>query len=167
MPNHLLVRNCGCWQEKYAKCEGRAKITGAALAVVLSFAGSVRADESRAPVSIPMRLNEAHQYFIQARINGSDPVWCNLDSGGGDRLYLDRDRAAKMGIQPTGNGLSAGPQDSKMKPDGRSQVSLEVAGVKLANLTVLLQSRPYADFSCVIGQTVFRQFVVEVDYETP
>ncbi len=119
------------------------------------------------PVLIPMRLNEAYQYFIQARISDSEPMWCNVDSGGGDRLYLDRDRAAKMGIQPTATGRSAGPGDAKMTEDARSHVTLEVSGVKLADQTVLLQSRPYADFSCVIGQTVFRQYVLEVDYETP
>lgn len=141
------------------------KLANTALAMILFC--SLCFGASGEAVSIPMRLNEAHQYFIHARINGSDPMWCNVDSGGGDRLYLDRDRAAKMGIQPTSIGRSAGPSDAKMTQDSRSQVTVEISGVKLVNQTVLLQSRPYDDFSCVIGQTIFRQYIVEVDYEVP
>lgn len=112
-------------------------------------------------------MNNAYQYWIEVRFNGSDPISCGVDSGGGDRIYLDTGRAAKMGIKPTGTGLSAGPQDTNMKQDSRAQVTLEVAGIKLLNQPVLLQSRPYADYSCTIGQTVFRQHIVEVDYEAP
>jgi hypothetical protein len=115
---------------------------------------------------IPIHLNSSYQIFIDARING-EAIRCKLDSGGGDRLYLDRARAAKMGIQPTGAGLSSGPGYRQMNRDLRAQVNLEVEGIKLPNLLVLLQDRPSEEFSCNIGQTVFRQFIVEVDYETP
>lgn len=143
------------------------KFANAAGVLALFSLACLGADGQNTAVVVPMRLNEAHQYFIQARINGSDPMWCSVDSGGGDRLYLDRDRAARIGIQPTERGLSAGPRDAKMAEDSRGRVTLEVAGIKFVNQTILLQSRPYADFSCVIGQTVFRQYIVEVDYLTP
>ena len=136
-----------------------------ALAVFLFGAMSVGADEQKPVVSIPMRLNDAYQYSIQARINGLDAMWCHVDSGGGDRIYLDRDWAAKAGIKPTSTGLSAGPQNTKMTQDDRSQVTVEVSSIKLVNQTALLQSMSY--MPCVIGQTVFQQYVVEVDYETP
>lgn len=137
------------------------------LVAVLFSAVCIPADEPGPVASIPMRLNEAHQCRIEVRINGSDPITCGVDSGGGDRIYLDRDRAAKMGIQATGTGSSAGPQDTKMKQDSRGKVTLEVGGVTFADQTVVLQSRPYAEYSCGIGQTVFRQYIVEVDYEAP
>lgn len=138
--------------------------TRAALAYTAFGWACIGADPSF-PVSIPTRLNPAHQYFIQARINGSDPVLCNVDSGGGDRLYLDRGRAEKMGIKPSASGKSAGANDSTMKEDLRSVVTLEAFGVTIPNQVVLLQNRPYEEFSCVIGQTVFRDYVVEVDYD--
>jgi hypothetical protein len=50
-------------------------------------------------ISIPIVLNKANQYSIQARINNSEPMWCIVDSGGGNHLSLDRDRAAEMGIR--------------------------------------------------------------------
>jgi hypothetical protein len=115
-------------------------------------------------ISIPIALNKAHQYSIQARINNSDPMWCVVDSGGGGLIYLDQGRAAEMGILPTLTGQSAGPGDAEMKQDSRSQASLEVSGLNLGDRTVLLSSRPQD--SCVIGQTVFRQYIVEVDYES-
>ena len=137
-----------------------------AAAVLLSGLCS-GANEQKPVSSIPLKLNSAYQYWIEARFNGSDPISCGVDSGGGDRIYLDTDRAAKMGIRPTGTGLSAGPHDTKMKQDSRGQATLEVAGIQLVNQPVLLQSRPYADYSCAIGQTVFRPYIVEVDYEAP
>jgi hypothetical protein len=116
---------------------------------------------------IPVRMGRSFDLFIEARINGSDIVHCNLDSGGGDRIYLDRGRALKMGIQPTGAGLSSGPGDGYMKQDLRAQTEIEVAGIKFPNVPVLLQDRPYDDYGCVIGQTVFRKFIVEIDYDGP
>jgi hypothetical protein len=134
-------------------------------AVIL--AGAAFAAEEQKPVaSIPLRLSKISEYSVLARINGSEPLSCRVDSGGGDRIYLDRDRAGNIGVQPTGTGSSASPQDAAMKQDSRAQVTLEVGGLQLSNQTVLLQSRPYAEYSCVIGQTVFRQYAVEVDYES-
>ena len=137
----------------------------APMAIVLLSGLCSGADAQKPIVSIPLKLNKLYQYWIEARFNGSDPLSCGLDSAGGDRVYLDNDRAAKMGIKPTGTGRSAGPHDTQMKQDSRSEATLEVAGVKLVNQPVVLQSRPYADYSCTIGQTVFRQYIVEVDYE--
>jgi hypothetical protein len=132
------------------------------------LASSGFAADAPQPVAVlPIQLNASGQQFIQARINGSEPIRCNVDSGGGDRVYLDRDRALQMGIQPTGGGRSAGPNDTKMAQDLRGSATVEAGGVKLPPQQVLLQSRPYADFSCVIGQTVFRDYVVEVDYQAP
>jgi hypothetical protein len=136
-----------------------------AAVIALFYVPSSEADETDRTISIPIRVNEAHQYSVEARIDDADPVWCILDSGGGDRLYLDRDQAAGMGIRPTLTGASSGPNDSKMVQDSRAEVSLEVAGVKLLRQTVLLKSQP--NHACVIGQTVFSQYVVEVDYEAP
>lgn len=117
--------------------------------------------------SIPVKLNDSYRIFIPVRINGSGPLWCGLDSGGGALLYLDQGKASAMGIQPTEEGRSAGPQDQKLKRDARARVTLEVPGVKLVNQTLVIESRPFAEFSCVIGLMTFRQYVVEVDYETP
>lgn len=134
-------------------------------AVLAAFAAWLFAAE---PVAvIPIRLNPSHQLFIEARINGSDPITCNLDSGGGDRVYLDRQRAFKMGVQPTGGGLSAGPGDAKMSHDARARVTVEAGGLTFPYQSALLQDRPYADFSCVVGQTIFQRYVVEIDYQTP
>jgi hypothetical protein len=137
-------------------------------AAVLFLCGwSLAAEPLKPLATIPLRLNNGTQSWIEARLNGSEPMSCNLDSGGGDRIYLDRERAARMGIEATASGFSAGPQSKTMTLDGRARVTLEAGGLKFADQQILLQSRPYADFACVIGQTVFQRYVVEVDYETP
>ncbi len=123
---------------------------------------------SQTPVAtIPLKLNEKHQYWIQARINGSQPTSCEVDSGGGDHLSLDRDRAAKMGIEATESGRSGGPQDATMIVDGRTRTTLEVAGIRFADTRVSLIPRADPDYSCTIGQTVFHAYIVEVDYQAP
>jgi hypothetical protein len=121
---------------------------------------------SQTPVAtIPLKLNEKHQYWIQARINGSQPASCQVDSGGGDRLILDRNRAAKIGVIATGTGRSGGPQDAEMRVDGRARTTLEVAAITFPDARVILTSNPDPDYSCAIGQTIFRAYIVEVDYQ--
>jgi hypothetical protein len=101
---------------------------------------------------IRTQLNSSHQLSIEVRVNGSDPIPCNLHSGGGDRIYLDRGLASKLRIAATGS--------------GPGEVSVEVGKVKLSGIQALIQDRP-AESSCMLGQTVFRQYIVEVNYETP
>jgi hypothetical protein len=142
------------------------KLARSALAFAMAAIASA-ADPPQPVAVIPARLNANNQFFIQARIDDAEPMTCHVDSGGGDRIYLDRNRALKMGIRPTGTGLSASPNMTAMAQDLRSRVTLEVAGLKFADQPALLQSRPSAEFSCVIGQTVFQRYIVEVDYGTP
>jgi hypothetical protein len=122
----------------------------------------------QAPIAtIPLKLNDTHQYWIEARINGSAPMSCQVDSGGGNRMNLDRERASKMGIEATETGRSGSPQDAKMRTDGRAGVNLEVAGIQFAGTRAILTPIKDPDYSCVIGQTVFHEYIVEIDYQTP
>jgi len=43
--------------------------------------------------SIPVKLNDSYRIFIPVRINGSGPLWCGLDSGGGALLYREAVRS--------------------------------------------------------------------------
>jgi len=117
--------------------------------------------------SFPIQIGNDYHLYVQARVNGSDPFRCGLDSGGGDRTYLDRQKAAALGIQPTSEGRSAGPQAASMTGDARARVTWELGSLKLPDTELVMQNRPYADFNCAIGLSVLRQYVVELDYDAP
>ena len=117
--------------------------------------------------SIPIEIGNDYHLYVQARVNGSDAIRCGLDSGGGDRSYLDRQKAAALGIQPTAQGYSGGPQASSVTADARATVTWELGGLKLPDTKLIMKDRPYADFACGIGLGVLRQYVVELDYDVP
>ena len=117
--------------------------------------------------SIPIEIGNDYHLYVQARVNGSDAMRCSLDSGGGDRSYLDGQKAAALGIQSTAPGYSGGPQASSMTTDARARVNWELGGLKLPDIQLIMQNRPYADFACNIGLGVLRPFVVELDYDIP
>ena len=116
--------------------------------------------------SFPLKPGEDYHMYLSARINGSE-FTCGLDSGGGDRIYLDRGKASAVGIQPTSESRSANPQTATMSTDARAKVTLELGSLKLSDQTLVMQNRPYAAFACNIGLGVLRQYVVEWDYDAP
>jgi hypothetical protein len=49
--------------------------------------------------SIPLTRDDDNQLYLSARINGAN-FTCGLDSGAGDRIYLNRDRASPQAFGP-------------------------------------------------------------------
>ena len=75
------------------------------------------------PITLPARRNDFQQLLVPARIDGSPPLWCELDSGGGGALvFIEAAKAAAIGIMPTSFGRSAGPLESALALDGRTRV---------------------------------------------
>jgi hypothetical protein len=58
--------------------KSRVLVTASAVAVVADTIAS-----------IPVKLNDSYRIFIPVRMNGSGPLWCGLDSGGGALLYRE------------------------------------------------------------------------------
>jgi hypothetical protein len=132
-----------------------------------AFSAMLAAGQGVSPVSvIPLSVGENYRLYIPARINGSEFV-CGLDSGGGDRIYLDKSKAMAVGIKPEAEGRSAGPQAESMASDLRAKVGLELGTLKLGGQELLMQNRPYTGFECVIGLTVLKKYVVELSYDPP
>ena len=133
----------------------------------VAFSGILAAGQGVPPISvIPLSVGENYRLYLPARIDGSELV-CGLDSGGGDRIYLDKSKAMAAGIKPEAEGRSAGPQAESMTSDLRAKVVLELGTLKLAGQELLMQNRPYAGFECVIGLTVLKNYVVELSYDPP
>jgi hypothetical protein len=117
-------------------------------------------------IVIPLKVGENYMLYLSARIDGKEFA-CSVDSGGGDRIYLDKTKAIAAGIQPTAEGHSAGPQAASTTADARATVTLEIGALKLPGQELVMQDRSYADFACVIGLAVLKQYVVELSYQPP
>jgi hypothetical protein len=136
------------------------------MCVVFLLAGGVLAEQS-APVSvIPLRIGEDYRLYLTAKINDS-VFTCSVDSAGGDRIYLDKTKAAAVGIEQTAEGRSAGPQSTSMTVNARARVSLGIGSLQLADQELVMQDRPHPGFTCVIGLAVLKQYAVELSYAPP
>ena len=137
------------------------------LSAFLAIPGLLAALEKPSLIAtIPLNVGENYRLYLPVRINGAE-FSCNLDSGGGDRIYLDKAKALAAGIQPMGEGYSAGPQAASMATDLRAQVTLEIGGLKLPGQELVMQSRPSPDYQCVVGLQTLKHYVVELRYQPP
>src|SRR5215472_3256553 len=63
-----------------------------AIAAISGAAGvSCLAEGNSGTIEIPARLGRNRQILIPAKINGSAEIWCLLDTGGANLLYLRAD----------------------------------------------------------------------------
>jgi len=122
-----------------------------------------------APITLPARRNDFQQLLVPARIDGSPPLWCELDSGGGGPLvFIEAAKAAAIGITPTSFGRSAGPLESAPALDGRTRVALAFPGLKLLDQELVIKANPLlGDKDASIGMLVLSRFVVELDHDSP
>jgi hypothetical protein len=119
------------------------------------------------PLTLPARLNDFHQIQVPVRLNGSEPLWLELDSGGGGPLlFIDLAKAAALGIQPTSMGSSASPTEGVPEPDGRARVTADLSGLRLENLELVIKQRALGKDG-ILALAVLARYVVEFDYETP
>jgi hypothetical protein len=121
------------------------------------------------PSSIPFQLTDGLIY-MQASLNGSQPLWMMLDTGSSVTVF-DESVSKTLGLQFPGEGNAYGPgQGSAQKLAFASHTTLMFAGANLGDQTVA--TLPLEWFSRAVGRTtdgflgsnVFRNYVVEIDY---
>lgn len=109
--------------------------------------------------------------YLQASINGSQPLWMVLDTGASVTVF-DESVSKMLGIQFLGEGNVDGPgQGSNQKWAFANHTTLMFAGIDLGDQTVA--TLPLEWFSRQVGRrtdgflgsNVFRNYVVEIDYE--
>ena len=124
-------------------------------------------ETSSAP--IPFQLANSLIY-IQATINGSQPLWMMLDTGSSVTVF-DETVSKMLGIQFLSEGNVDGPgQGSAQKLAFANHTTLMFAGETLGDQTVA--TLPLEWFSREVGRStdgflgsnVFRNYVVEIDY---
>jgi hypothetical protein len=124
------------------------------------------------PIRLPAEISSQHAIYVQARVNGSAPLWFLLDSAGGSPLIIDRVRATEMRLPLTGLGLGVGAGEAFFEMSYAHGVSLSVDGISLDDQTAAATSletvRRYAGRALdgILGYELFNRYVVDVQYET-
>jgi hypothetical protein len=104
--------------------------------------------------------------FLQARVNGSSPLWFLLDSGS-TFSFLDRRKAEELGLKIRGHESLTGGGENRFSVSFAEGVGLDIGGVKLSRQTLAITpwtrryERPVVG---IIGAPFFERFVVEIDY---
>ncbi len=138
-----------------------------AIAAISGAAGaSCLAEGPSGIIEQPARLGRNRQIQIPVRINGSAEIWCLLDTGGANLLYLPPARAAALGIQPSSMVHSSGPLDTNARAGGRAKVTMDVGAVHRTNQELYLKEVHSSDEG-IIGSAVFADFIVELDFLRP
>lgn len=117
---------------------------------------------------IPVELNTVH-LFLQASVNGSEPLWWILDTGASITV-MNRATAERLGMELEGSieGRGAGEGTTEVKLIG--DVTLSLPGAELRGQTVAaidlerieaLMGRP---LDGILGYDFLSRFVVEIDY---
>jgi len=108
--------------------------------------------------------------YLQASLNGSQPLWMMLDTGSSVTVF-DEPVSKTLGIRFLGEGDAYGPgQGSAQKLAFANHATLSFAGAELSDQTVA--TLPLEWFSREVGRStdgflgsnVFRNYVVEIDY---
>jgi hypothetical protein len=143
-------------------------ITRRAALAAMSGTAALRclAEGSSTPIELPARLGRNREILIPVRVNGSEPIWCLLDTGGANALYLRPAKAAELGIAATSTTMSAGGLDTQSVANGRAVVTLDAGDVHRANQQLYIKDFQSRDDG-VIGAAVFAAYIVELDFLAP
>jgi hypothetical protein len=138
-----------------------------AIAAISGFAGVRCLGEGASRIfELPARLGRNRQIQIPVKINGNAEVWCLLDTGGANLLYLRPARAAALGIASSSTVQSSGPLDTNARAGGQAKVTMDVGAVHRTNQDLYLKDFPASDEG-VIGSAIFTDFIVELDFQRP
>ena len=128
---------------------------------------AARALWAEGPLTLPAMLNDFHQIWIPARINGSPLLWCELDSGAGGALYfIDAEKAVAIGVRAERLGRSAGVAEGQPAVDGRARVTVDFPGLRLERQELVIKPAPLGKDG-IVALANFRQWVTEMDYQAP
>jgi Aspartyl protease len=133
---------------------------------VIPFSGSIGDVRS---TSIHFQLTDS-LIFMQASLNGSQPLWMILDTGSSVTVF-DESVSKTLGLRFNGEGNVYGPgQGAAQRLAFASHAALRLAGAELDDQTVAIM--PLDWFSRELGRTtdgflgsnIIRNYVVEIDY---
>ena len=154
------------------------RLLGATIALVALASINYRAqvcaqtqDSSTKVSSIPFEGIENY-ILIKARVNDSEPLLFELDSGGGSGLILYFKAAEALRLKAQGKGKGGGGGAATFETSTVKGATLSLGGVELNNQTFVVfpPDRPptlHGRFvDGVIGYSLFSRYVVEIDFQS-
>jgi len=147
------------------------------VSVVLTFYGSpgvpAQAPAAQARVaSVPLEIAGENYVLIKARVNDSEPMTFELDSGGGSGLVLYHKAAEAMMLKTSGKGKGSGAGASTFETTLIKGASLSLGGVTMNNQTFVVFPPDKIGVTGgravdgVIGYSLFSRYVVEIDFQS-
>ena len=123
--------------------------------------------------TIPVEVDAENYVFMKARVNGSEPLTFELDSGAGSGVVLYSEAAQRLRLTLQGKGKGSGGGESTFETSFIKGASLSFAGgVEISNQNFVVfppeRTRQASDrvVDGVIGYTLFSHYAVEVDYQS-
>jgi hypothetical protein len=156
------------WQRIMSEAKVQTQVASqySADSQVIPFSDSI---EDVRSTSIHFQLTDS-LIFMQASLNGSQPLWMILDTGSSVTVF-DESVSKTLGLRFNGEGNVYGPgQGSAQKLAFASHAALRFADAELDDQTVA--TMPLDWFSRELGRTtdgflgsnIIRNYVVEIDY---
>src|SRR5712692_9895915 len=124
----------------------------------------------RRPISIRADITNQHGIFVQAKINGSRPLWFLVDSAAGHPWILDSQLASELRLAVEGKAAGWGTGEDPVDLAFASGASISVGGCELNHqklaATSLHELQRYAgrQLDGILGYELFNQYVVEIEY---
>ncbi len=122
--------------------------------------------------SIPLEIAGDNYILLKARVNDSEPMTFELDSGGGSGLVLYHRAAELLKVKSAGKGKGGGAGEATFETSLIKGASLSIGGVTMKNQTFVVfpPDNPRANLGQtvdgIIGFSLFNRYVVEIDYRT-
>lgn len=124
--------------------------------------------EGDAARDIPIELNVVH-IFLQARVNGSQPLWFLLDTGASASV-LNTSTAKALGLALHGKAEGRGAGEKSEDVNFVKGVTYELPGVKIEGQTAAaisldaIEPLMGREVDGILGYDMISRFVVEIDY---
>ena len=132
-----------------------------------SFATAREADSHTFPITVV-----DNRIFVDVKLDGTGPYKFILDSGGGQGAVLDTALFRHLGLASTAESQARGAGENTQRALHGTLKALAVDDLRIPNLSVLaLDLAPLAgvigfpQLDGVLGDDLFRRYVVHVDYE--
>lgn len=120
--------------------------------------------ENIALSTFPFELKDDNQIYIQVKVNETDSLLFNIDTGASSYVIVDSIARNKLKLNFDGEDTNVGASSiSIVKYSSKNKI--QIGDIKLENLT--LYSIPYenVDFDGIIGCELFLNYVVDINYD--
>ena len=136
------------------------------LAASLAIASAQNGDSSQKPITEVSYRPAGKLIYVQASVNGSEPLWFILDSGAPDSL-IDSSAASRLNIKAASAGTihGAGKGDVAAGDAGAVRFTVGTSTTTVAHAKLVDLSKVSLPMKCegLLGAEFFDQYVVRID----